>query len=75
MATIITIDGPSGAGKGTSAACWRKSCAFIIWIAAPSIGCWGWLQCATVWIWPINKALSTLAGHMDIDFEASGDGA
>ncbi len=73
MATIITIDGPSGAGKGTISRMLAKKLHFHYLDSGALYRLLGLAAVRHSVDLGNHNALSTLAGHMDIDFEASGD--
>ena len=73
MATIITIDGPSGAGKGTISRMLAKKLHFHYLDSGALYRLLGLAAVRHSVDLANDQDLSTLAGHMDIDFEASGD--
>ena len=73
MATIITIDGPSGAGKGTISRMLAKKLRFHYLDSGALYRLLGLAAVRHSVDMANQQDLSTLAGHMDIDFEASGD--
>ena len=73
MATIITIDGPSGAGKGTISRMLAKKLRFHYLDSGALYRLLGLAAVRHSVDLANHQDLSTLAGHMDIDFEASGD--
>ena len=48
---VITVDGPSGAGKGTLC----KALAGICSIPAQFIACWRWPHCTIMWILSLKR--------------------
>lgn len=73
MATIITIDGPSGAGKGTISRMLAKKLHFHYLDSGALYRLLGLAAVRHSVDLANDQDLSILAGHMDIDFEASGD--
>lgn len=73
MATIITIDGPSGAGKGTISRMLAKKLRFHYLDSGALYRLLGLAAVRHSVDLANHQDISTLAGHMDIDFEASGD--
>lgn len=48
IAPVITIDGPSGAGKAPCVRLWRKHCNGICWIRVQFIAYWHWRHYITM---------------------------
>jgi cytidylate kinase len=73
IAPVITIDGPSGSGKGTFAGAWPSAWAGACWIPARCTACWRLLPQS--WCRPDQRRIvKQLAAHLDVQFVGATEG-
>ncbi|SQI25869.1 cytidylate kinase [Salmonella enterica subsp. arizonae] len=69
IAPVITIDGPSGAGKGTLCKAMAEALQWhLLDSGAIYTAYWRWRHCITMSISPLKMRWWPLASHLDVRF-------